>query len=141
MDKRKFECRNGFDCATCGYLYMGGVECSICSIELCDYCCEEGNILNFTQSVTNCSNKCSKCERIGCLKCITMCYICVSEKKESIILCQDDTIFTKNSCFYHEASNFHEASNLSTCELHKQLRCNQCIEDKNYDSYGHWFDN
>lgn len=125
-DTESSESSEGIECTTCYDIFSGDGECKICYMPQCPNCATEGNIINFNEWLQDCSNKCSKCERIGCKDCMRTCYSCSNRGEFSPMLCEDCSTLTKQDCEYH--------SNWTTCNS-CSIENNECVEcqaNKNY---------
>jgi hypothetical protein len=127
MEENEESSEEGFECVTCNDFPSIKLEkhCPICDSSLCDKCTQEGNIINFTEWLENCSNKCAKCKRIGCKECMKTCYQCWNKSDTYEFICEDCNggQLRRQHCEYHS---------WWLCSKHRGKYCKQCEADENY---------
>jgi hypothetical protein len=119
---------NEFECFCCGdeFPISDRKRCDICEAPVCTECTKERNIINFEEWLTDCSNKCDKCKRIGCRYCISTCYQCWNVGGESEFLCYECSDLSKQKCEYH--------NHWDLCSKHREDKCASCEANKNYSA-------
>lgn len=112
------------ECCCCREYFSTEMKnCSICESEVCDDCKIVNNVINFEEWISDCTNKCEKCSRIGCGNCISTCYQCWNIGEEHKFLCRDCSTLSRQNCEYHK---------WNLCSKHIKDKCVVCKANKNF---------
>lgn len=116
---------DNFECITCSKIFNRSElkYCRICDSDVCSKCYDERSVLYFSDWLYDCSNRCTKCNIIGCKECINLCYSCANTDCVFDVYCHKCKTFITVDCEYHT---------WMMCDKHSIDECELCHVNKNY---------
>jgi len=135
-----------FECETCICdLSIKKMKLCPCGQKICKDCYNNPkNIITLTEWLDNVPNRCEKCKKVCCSRCIRTCYNCQNEGRDFIFTCIDCSEVVKSDCEYHtwyvcqncNTGAYRTNGELKPRDVPKKFKCPECRGNKNYDRYG-----